>query len=78
MHCGHMRAPDLNGFHSDARSVRPGDTRLPSYLPSVRRTPLAQKDPATAAGEVVARGRPLGTKATGRPFAKVRLMRGTA
>ena len=26
----------------------------------------------TRAGEVVARGRPLGTKATGRPFAKVR------
>ncbi len=31
----------------------------------------AQKDPATRAGEGVARGRPLGTKVTGRPFAKV-------
>ncbi len=40
---------------------------------SVRRTPLAQKDPATAAGEGVARGRPLGTKVAGRPFAKVRV-----
>ena len=33
-----------------------------------------QKEPATRAGEVVVRGRPLGTKATGRPFAKVRFM----
>ena len=56
----------------DQASSRP--CRFDPESRSVRRTPLAQKDPATRAGEGVARGRPLGTKATGRPFAKVRLI----
>ena len=40
---------------------------------SVRRMALAQKDPAARGGAVGARGRPLDTKAAGRPFAKVRI-----
>ncbi len=43
MHCGHMRAPDLNGFHSDARSVRPGDTRLPPTYPKGRPVALISR-----------------------------------
>ncbi len=60
---------------SDARPYSSSDTVCdhPEYR-SVRRTPLAQTDPVTRAGEVVARGRPLGTKATGRPFAKVSII----
>ena len=41
----------------------------------VRRTLRAQKDPATRAGEVVPRGRPLGAKATRHPIAKIRFNR---
>ncbi len=40
---------------------------------SVRRAPLSQKDSAIRAGEVVARGRRLGAKAPGNPFAKIRI-----
>ena len=54
VYCGHMRAPDLNGFHSDARSVRPGGTRLPPTYPIGRPVALAP------------RGRPLATTAPAR------------